>query len=112
MFSGLYSTVALPGSGQPAIKVDFPLPNGRLVVLLDPRVGDRGALELTSARSPWGGPGAYLVVDTARGSWARRIPVHEHFRIFVDDDGELRTDHRLALGPLPVLRLDYRLTRR
>ena len=112
VFSGLYSTVALPGSGKRAVKVDFPLPNGRLVVLLDPRVGDQGALDLISARARWGGPGAYLVVDTARGCWARRIAVHEHFHIFVDDDGDLRTEHRLSLGPIPVLRLDYHLTRR
>lgn len=112
VFSGLYSTVVLPGTGKPAVKVDFPLPNGRLVVLLDPRIGDRGSLDLSSARADWGGPGAYLVVDTARGTWARRIAVHEHFRIYVDDDGDLRTEHRLALGPLPVLRLDYHLTRR
>ena len=112
VFSGLYRTVVLPGSGQPAVKVDFPLPNGRLVVLLAPRVGNRGSLELSSTRGGWGDPGPYLVVDTARGCWARRIAVHEHFRVYVDDDDVLRTDHRLTLGPLPVLRLHYRLTPR
>lgn len=110
VFSGLYSTVALPGSGQRVVKVDFPLPHGRLVVLLAPRVGSRGALELSSTRAAWGGPGAYLVVDTVRGCWARRIAVHEHFRVHLDDEDVLRTDHRLTLGSLPVLRLHYRLT--
>ena len=111
VFSGLYSTAVLPGTGHPAVKVDFPLPHGRLVVLLAPRVGNRGSLELSSTRARWGGPGAYLVVDTTRGCWARRIAVHEHFRVYVDDDDDvLRTDHRLTFGSLPVLRLHYRLT--
>jgi len=42
VFSGLYRTVVLPGSGNPVVKVDFPLPNGRLVVLLTPRNGVGG----------------------------------------------------------------------
>ncbi|WP_250443653.1 hypothetical protein [Actinotalea sp. C106] len=110
VFSGLYSAVAPRGSQSPAIKVAFPLPNGRLVVLLTPRVGDQGSLVLSSSRGGWGGQGAYLVVDTPGGSWARRIPIHEQFHVHVDDEGVLRTDHSLALGPLPVLRLHYRLT--
>lgn len=61
-------------------------------------------------RGGWGGHGAYLVVDTADGCWARRIPIRERFHVDVDDEGVLRTDHSLTLGPLPVLRLHYRLT--
>ncbi|MDQ2624814.1 MAG: hypothetical protein M3Y20_06610 [Actinomycetota bacterium] len=79
-------------------------------MLLSPRVGNWGSVELSSTRARWGGPGAYLVVDTARGCWARRIAVLEHFRVYVDDDDVLRTDHRLTFGSLPVLRLHYRLT--
>jgi len=109
VFSGLYRTVVLPGSENPVVKVDFPLPNGRLVVPLTPRNGVGGSLELSSSRAGWGGPGAYLVVDTARGRWARRIAVHEHFHVYVDDEGDLHAEHRLTLGPLPVLRLHYRL---
>jgi hypothetical protein len=41
--------------------------------------------------------------------WARRIPIAESFDLFVDSDGILRTDHNLALGNIPVLRLHYRL---
>jgi hypothetical protein len=110
VFSGLYGVVALPGSGEPVVRVTFPLPRGRLVVLLRPTATGRGGLRLTSGAGRWGDPGAYLVVDGPRGARARRIPVHEEFHVFVDDEGVLRTDHHLALGRLPVLRLHYRLT--
>ncbi|WP_210417297.1 hypothetical protein [Cellulomonas sp. Y8] len=110
VFSGLYGVVRLPGSAEPAVRVTFPLPRGRLVVLLRPTATARGGLVLTSGAGGWGDPGAYLVVDRPGGCWARRIPVHERFYVFVDDEGVLRTDHDLRLGTLPVLRLHYRLT--
>jgi hypothetical protein len=34
--------------------------------------------------------------------------VHEQFRVFVDGEGVLRTDHRIDLWRLPVFRLHYR----
>ncbi|NHT17840.1 hypothetical protein [Cellulomonas sp. IC4_254] len=110
VFSGLYGVVPLPGAGEPAVRVTFPLPRGRLVVLLRPTATARGGLVLTSGAGGWGDPGAYLVVDRPGGCWARRIPVHERFHVLVDDEGVLRTDHHLHLGALPVLRLHYRLT--
>ena len=110
VFSGLYGVVRLPASGEPAVRVTFPLPRGRLVVLLRPTATTRGGLVLTSGAGAWGDPGAYLVVDGPGGCWARRVPVHERFHVFVDDEGVLRTDHDLRLGALPVLRLHYRLT--
>lgn len=110
VFSGLYGVVTLPGSGEPAVRVAFPLPAGRLVVLLRPVARPDGSLLLTSGPGAWGEPGAYLVVEGPRRVRARRIPVHEEFHVLLDAEGVLRTDHRLDLGPLPVLRLHYRLT--
>jgi hypothetical protein len=81
------------------------------VVLLQPRALPDGSLRLTSREAPWGADGAYLVVQPPwreRG-WARRIPVHEVFHVYVDDEGVLRTDHEIRLWRLPVLRLHYRL---
>jgi hypothetical protein len=113
VFSGWYGVETAPGSHRPSVRVVFPLPNGRLVVLLRPDVAADGALLLTSTRGHWGDDGAYLVVQPSgrdRG-WARRIPVHEQFRVYVDGEGVLRTDHRIDLWRLPVLRLHYRLDR-
>jgi hypothetical protein len=111
VFSGWYGVETAPGADRPSVRVVFPLPNGRLVVLLRPDVAADGALLLTSVHGRWGDDGAYLVVQPGgRGrAWARRIPVHERFRVFVDDEGVLRTDHRIDLWRLPVLRLHYRL---
>lgn len=113
VFSGWYGIETAPGADRPSIRVVFPLPEGRLVVLLRPTVAADGALLLTSTQGRWGEDGAYLVVQprgTDRG-WGRRVPVHEQFRVFVDDEGVLRTDHRIDLWRLPVLRLHYRLDR-
>ena len=110
LFSGLYSVVDLEGPDRPVIRVTFPLPNGRLVVLLEASNAPNGGLLLRSEAGRWGQPGAYLVVDSGRGCWARRIPVHEVFHVHLDDEGVLRTDHRLSLGPAAALRLHYRMT--
>lgn len=112
VYSGYYGTARLPRRDRESIRVAFPLPNGRLIVLLHPTVSRAGGLELSSPAGRWGDPGAYLVVeDAARGTtFARRIPVHEHFHVYVDSEGVLRTDHRLALWRFPLLRLHYRIT--
>ncbi len=111
LFSGLYSVVELQAPVRPAVRVVFPLPNGRLVVVLEVRNRSDGGLVLSSGAAAWGQPGAYLVVEDRRGCWARRVPLHEVFDVHVDEGGVLRTDHRLSLGAAPVLRLHYRMTR-
>lgn len=112
LFSGWYGTALLPGADRLSLRVAFPLPEGRLAVLLRPAVTASGGLLLTSGRGGWGQDGAYLVVQPAGEptGWARRIPVHERFHVQLDDEGVLRTDHDLRLGSMPVLRLHYRLS--
>ncbi|GGV13704.1 hypothetical protein GCM10010182_38010 [Actinomadura cremea] len=109
VFSGWYQSTVLPRVAQPRVRVVFPLPNGRLVVLLRPQVTAGGGLLLTSPGGGWGEDGAYLVVERGPGAWARRIPVHERFHVHVDGEGVLRTDHALNLWSIPVLKLHYRL---
>ncbi|MDQ1435334.1 MAG: hypothetical protein QOF59_2150 [Actinomycetota bacterium] len=49
-------------------------------------------------------------LDVAQGMAAvRRVPLAERFRVYVDDEGTLRTDHALNLWSIPTLRLHYRL---
>ncbi|QFG27449.1 hypothetical protein F7P10_32840 [Actinomadura sp. WMMB 499] len=109
VFSGWYQAFTVPGVPQPRVRVVFPLPNGRLVVLLRPRVTPEGGLLLASPGGGWGEDGAYLVVERGSRAWARRVPVHERFHVHVDGEGVLRTDHALNLWTIPVLRLHYRL---
>lgn len=111
VFGGFYDTARLPAADQPSIRVVFPLPNGSLTVLLRPEATPDGALLLTSPPGRFGADGAYLVVrpEAAANGWARRVPLPEQFRVFVDDRGDLRCDHRLCLGTAEILRLHYRL---
>jgi len=112
LFSGAYAVRALPGAQRPGIHVTFPLENGNVQVFLQPEVRRDGALVLTSARGPFGGPGAYVVVHgRGGGAWAAKVPIHEEFIVFVDDRSELRTDHELRVGPARALRLHYRMRR-
>jgi len=59
----------------------------------------------------FGENGAYLIVagDDGRTAWVRRVPVAEHFTVYVDEEGVLRTDHQLNLWNIPVIRLHYRM---
>ncbi len=111
-YSGLYGTTLLPGSDQPCVRVVFPLPMGSLPVFLRPSVGANGSLHLRSPIGPFGTEGAYLVLHRGDSLKARRIPIAEHFHLFVDDDGAVRCDHALSLRSIPAIRLHYRLTRR
>jgi hypothetical protein len=112
IYSGWYG-IARPPRADQSVRVVFPLPNGSLAVFLRPSVDDTGALSLTSPTGPFGSDGAYLLVadQDHRAVHARRIPINEHFRVYVDDEGTLRTDHALDLWTVPVLRLHYRLQR-
>lgn len=127
VYSGCYSSRTLPGSRQPSVHVAFPLEAGNVQVFLRPAVLPGGGLELRSPAGGFGQDGAYVLVgdggragsgpqDPARDSsrvgrpYAARVPIHEHFRVYVDDEGVLRTDHLLQLWSATVLRLHYKLT--
>jgi hypothetical protein len=112
VFSGYYDTAVAPATNRRCVRVSFPLPNGRLLVLLEPHVRPDGGLTLLSPTGRWGEPGAYLVVEHASQCSARRIPIHERFDVHTDNRDALRTDHTLTLWRIPVLRLRYELTRK
>jgi hypothetical protein len=52
-----------------------------------------------------------VVTDHGR-THAARAPIHETFRVYVDAEGVLRTDHELRLWSARVVRLHYKLERR
>jgi hypothetical protein len=112
VYSGWYGTALLPGHTQPSIRIAFPLPNGSITVFLRPSANSDGSLRLTSAPGRFGDDGAYLIVNNNPNSTTvKRVPIHEEFHVYVDDNGVLRADHALDLGPVPVIRFHYRLTR-
>lgn len=123
VYSGCYSSRTLPGSRQPSVHVAFPLEAGNVQVFLHPSVLPGGGLELRSPAGKFGADGAYVLVGERhragtglRGragddsTYAARVPIHERFRVYVDDEGVLRTDHLLQLWSATVLRLHYKLT--
>jgi len=111
-YSGQYGVVTRPGSNQPSVRVVFPLPQGCLPVLLRPSAAPDGSLHLDSPIGPLGADGAYLVLeqddDTVK---VRRIPISEHFHLYVDEDGDVRADHSLRLFNIPAVKLHYRMRR-
>lgn len=109
VYSGCYATRLLPGSRQPSVHVTFPLESGNVQVFLRPRALPGGALELSSPAGSFGQDGAYVVVEVGGRTHAARAPIHETFRVYVDDEQVLRTDHVLRLWSLPVVRLHYKL---
>jgi hypothetical protein len=111
VYSGCYSSKLLPGERQPSVHVAFPLEAGNVQVFLRPSVLPGGSLELTSPAGSFGDNGAYVVVEDLGRTHAARAPIHETFRVYLDRDGVLRTDHLLCLWSAPVVRLHYKLTR-
>jgi hypothetical protein len=112
VYSGYYGVVTRPGSDQPSVRVVFPLPLGCLTVLLRRSADARGGLHLHSPTGPFGADGAYLVLNRSAGVLdVRRIPIAEHFHLYVDADGDVRADHALRLSRVPALRLHYRMRR-
>ena len=79
-------------------------------VFLRPRILPSGALELSSPTGRFGDDGAYVTVSENGPAHAARVPLHERFTVFVDEQGVLRTDHHLQLWSASVLRLHYKLT--
>jgi hypothetical protein len=94
------------------VRVVFPLPFGSLPVFLRPSTDGSGGLLLRSPIGPFGGDGAYLVLNRIDGSLnARRMPVAEQFHLYIDDNQDVRADHSLKLWNVPAVRLHYRMQR-
>jgi len=110
IYSGIYSTVALPGLGR-LVKVVFPLPNGNATVLMQRQVLPDGSLRLVSAGKRAGGAGFYFTIyDHEKGKyWVKFVrAVRETIHVF-EEGGELRTDHELHFYGLLVFKLHYKI---
>lgn len=111
VYSGFYRSALLPGQRQPHVAVAFPLELGNIHVFLAPRAEADGALTLTSRSRRFGADGAYVSVLFGDQWYSAQPPLREFFRVYVDDEGVLRTDHELRVGRFRALRLHYRLER-
>ncbi len=111
IYTGFYMTSRVPLSERPCVKVVFPMPRGNATVILRPSVDAEGHFELSSEGKGFGDVGFYRVETLGKGElrvWRVRT-LKEHFRVYVDDQGTLRCDHRIRFLGLPVLHLHYRI---
>lgn len=113
VYAGLYTTGSTARRAAPCVKVTFPVPLGSATVFLVPVAGPDGSLELTSQGRRFGDPGFYRMLEVDDEHWKVRYlrTLREHFRIYVDDAGVLRTDHKVRFLGLTVLRLHYKMVR-
>jgi len=111
IYAGLYSTVNLPGEPSPCVKVTFPC-DGSANVYLCPIAHPDGSFGLDSSGSAWGRSGFYRMVRS--GADHRRVryvkTLHELFHVYVDDEGVLRTEHRISFLGLTIIRLHYKMS--
>ena len=112
IYAGLYSITNVPDEENPCVKVTFPC-RGSANVYLRPVAHPDGSFGLDSSGSAWGRSGFYRMVGCGEGRRCVRYikTLHELFRVYVDDEGILRTDHTISFLGLTVLRLHYKMSR-
>ncbi|MBX3379169.1 MAG: hypothetical protein KF805_03680 [Phycisphaeraceae bacterium] len=113
IYSGIYMVTRIP-SGKLAAKIIFPLPRGNATVVMLPSVRTDGSFELVSEGARFGDAGFYFLLrDRKNRHWAQFIrAMRERIHVFVDADGQLRTDHTLSVWGRPALRLHYKISRK
>jgi hypothetical protein len=110
IYAGLYSTVKIPGEENPCVKVTFPC-RGSANVYLRPVAHSDGSFGLDSSGSGFGRSGFYRLVDGGADHWRVRnfTTLHELFRVYVDGEGVLRTDHTVSFLGITIIRLHYKM---
>lgn len=110
LYAGSYSVCGVPGHAGPCIKVCFPLPNGRAIVIMRPDVHPDGSLTVISDGRAFGDPGFYFVVEHHGVTWARYVQtMKETIHVYPAEAGVVRADHILRIWGRIFLRLHYRL---
>jgi hypothetical protein len=110
IYAGLYSTVQIPDEENPCVKVTFPC-RGSANVYLRPIAHPDGAFGLDSSGAGFGRSGFYRLVDGGPNHWRVRnfTTLHELFRVYVDSEGTLRTDHTVSFLGITIIRLHYKM---
>jgi hypothetical protein len=111
IYAGIYSVARIPGETDPCVKVTFPC-RGSANVYLRPCSHADGSFGLVSTGARFGRSGFYRLVEASPEAWRVRnfTTLHEVFRVYVDEEGVLRTDHAISFMGLTILRLHYKMT--
>ncbi|MEO6638620.1 MAG: hypothetical protein ABIN25_10095 [Ginsengibacter sp.] len=112
IYSGVYTTCAVPNFPGKFLKVVFPLPNGNAIVIMRKEILKDGSLKLCSDGNKFGDNGFYFTLTNHKGKyWARFVKsMHEWITVYVDDENILRADHNLEFYKMPFLNLHYKMT--
>jgi hypothetical protein len=112
IYAGLYSAAQLPDEVNPCVKVTFPC-RGSANVYLTPVAHADGSFGLVSSGSAFGRTGFYRMIDGGPAHYIVRHvrSLRELFHVYVDAEGELRTDHSVFFLGLTIIRLHYKMTR-
>jgi len=111
IYAGLYSITRVPGETHPCVKVTFPC-RGSANVYLRPIAHADGSFGLDSSGGAFGRSGFYRLIGAGPDQWRVRYvkTLHELFRVYVDEEGVLRTDHTISFLGLTILRLHYKMS--
>src|SRR6266446_4993662 len=112
IYAGLYSVTQLPDEAGPCVKVTFPC-RGSANVYLKPVAHADGSFGLVSTGSAFARTGFYRLIDAGPDHYIVRHvrSLRELFHVYVDAEGELRTDHSVFFLGLTIIRLHYKMTR-
>ena len=112
IYAGLYSTTQLPDEANTCVKVTFPC-RGSANVYLCPVAHPDGSFGLISSGSAFGRSGFYRMIGGGADQWRVRYvqTLCEHFHVYVDSEGVLRTDHAVLFLGLVIIRLHYKMSR-
>ena len=111
MFAGIYSVAKIPGEDNPCVKVTFP-DRGSANVYLVPLNHADGSFGLDSSGSGFGRSGFYRVIASGKDHLRVRNfkTLHELFHVYEDQEGVLRTDHKISFLGMTIVRLHYKMT--
>jgi hypothetical protein len=111
MFAGIYSVAKIPREDNPCVKVTFP-DRGSANVYLVPLNYEDGSFGLDSSGSGFGRSGFYRVIASGKDHLRVRNfkTLHELFHVYEDQEGVLRTDHKISFLGMTIVRLHYKMT--
>ncbi|PIE49996.1 MAG: hypothetical protein CSA38_05325 [Flavobacteriales bacterium] len=109
VYSGIYETCTLP-SGITCIKAVFPLPNGNATVILEPSIGNNGALILTSAGKKIGDSGFYFLLKDKKGNlWTKYIKSFKDTLMVYSENGKIKAHQTLTFYGFKVVNFEYEM---
>ncbi|MEM8858357.1 MAG: hypothetical protein AAGD96_08555 [Chloroflexota bacterium] len=111
LFAGAYMSCCPPNLGYECVKAIFPLPNGNITVIFRPENVADGSFKLHSVGNRWGDSGLYFLVNCGNeAAYVKFVKsIAQTIHVYLDDAGELRTDHIFKFWGIKFLHLHYRI---